>query len=289
MYSKNGGVSRVLIADDDPVIRRWLKSILESNRFEVVSMRDGRDAFRTLMADADFAGAVFDLSMPFLQGPDLIRYMRTEKRLMKIPVLMITAETAINALTTCLSAGATMVLPKPFTKQRLQQTLRMMLRDDSVGNKSESASSLPRPTQKVSSDEMRRPLIDRDDHEATLVDSVVDFSILNDLSDPQDNDDGLIIELIDLYLENGSRQVSEIKCAVEAKKAQLLKETAHALKGSSLTIGARGVGNICEQIEREQVGSSVLADLLTKLESTFGSTSEAFQLARRDRLVPVTA
>jgi len=204
---------------------------------------------------------------------------------MRIPVLMITAETASNALTACFSAGATIVLPKPFSKQRLQQTLRMMLGDDSIGKQRDTATSLPAANQRFTSPS--QPIVDRDEHETTVLDRAVDLSILNALDEPQD--DGLVIELIDLYLENSARQVSEIKCAIEAKKPQLLKQTAHALKGSSLTIGARGVGKVCEQIEREQIGSSVLADLLTKLESTFASTSAALQLARRNRLVPVAA
>jgi HPt (histidine-containing phosphotransfer) domain-containing protein len=98
-----------------------------------------------------------------------------------------------------------------------------------------------------------------------------------------------VVELIDLYLENAARQVSEIKGAVEAKKPQLLKQTAHALKGGSLTMGARRVGGICEQIEHEQIDSSVLVDLLTKLESAFASTSDIFRIERQNRSVPVAA
>ena len=276
---------RILIADDDPVVRHWLATILESDRFEVVLMNNGRDAFRTLMADADFSAAVFDVAMPYLQGPDLIRHMRTEKRLMRIPVLMITAETAVDTVTACFSAGATIVLPKPFTKQQLQQTLRMMLADDSIGKQRETANELP--TTMPGSNSPRQSIVDRDQHEATVLNCDVDLSILNALDEPRD--DGLVIELIDLYLENSARQVLEIKSAVEAKKPQLLKQTAHALKGSSLTIGACAVGRVCGQIELEQIGSSVLADLLTKLESTLASTSTAFQLVRRNRSVPVAA
>ena len=69
MYLKNGKtVSRVLIADDDPVIRHWLTSILESEGHSVVSTKDGRDAYRLLQGDANFAGAVFDMSMPYLEA-----------------------------------------------------------------------------------------------------------------------------------------------------------------------------------------------------------------------------
>jgi len=289
MRSANSqNIRRILVADDDPVVRHWLTTILETDRYEVVSMRDGREAYRALMNDAGFAAAIFDMSMPYLDGPDLIRHMRTEKRLMKIPVLIITAETAIQVVATCLSAGATVVLTKPFIKSRLQQTLRMMLGDMSIG-KSPVSASPSSIRERNASPEISLPIVDRDDHEASAGGRPVDFSILHDLANPQDSEDNIVNELIDLYLDNAARQVSEIKSAIAANKPHLLKESAHALKGSSLTIGAQALGKICEEIEREQLGSPMLPDLLTKLESAFAATGKAFQLERENRFAPVAA
>jgi DNA-binding response OmpR family regulator len=145
MNPNNGRpTSRVLIADDDPVIRHWITSILEADRYKVVSTSDGRDAYRLLQNDADFAGAVFDMSMPFLEGSDLIKFMRTEKRLMRIPVMLITAESDIRLVANGFAAGATVLLPKPFTRKRLQATLRMMLGPAAAFK----PTSLPTATQK---------------------------------------------------------------------------------------------------------------------------------------------
>lgn len=119
--------SRVLIVDDDPVIKDWLTSILEHDGYEVVSVRDGRQVYHLLQSDADFKGAVLNLSMPYLDGAELISYMRTEKRLMRIPVMLITTKTHTQDLVNGLAAGATVLLPKPFTKAVLQHVLRMML------------------------------------------------------------------------------------------------------------------------------------------------------------------
>jgi len=65
--------------------------------------------------------------MPYLEGLDLIRYMRTEKRLMRIPVVLITAEESIKLMADSFAAGATAFLPKPFTTDQLQNLLRMLL------------------------------------------------------------------------------------------------------------------------------------------------------------------
>ena len=119
--------TRVLIADDDPVIRCLIASVVKAEGYLPVEVKDGREAFQLLQSDANFKGAVLDMTMPCLNGIDLIRYMRTEKRLQRIPVMMITAEQDIKLMASSFSAGATAFLPKPFTPQQLQSAIRMLL------------------------------------------------------------------------------------------------------------------------------------------------------------------
>ena len=119
--------NRILIADDDPVIRHLVTSIVNKLGYTPVTLNDGRAVFSLLKADADFKAAILDMSMPYLQGLDLIRYMRTEKRLMRIPVLLVTAEQSIKVMADSFAAGASAFLPKPFTPDQLQSLLRMVL------------------------------------------------------------------------------------------------------------------------------------------------------------------
>ena len=98
-----------------------------------------------------------------------------------------------------------------------------------------------------------------------------------------------MVELIDLYLENASIQISEINAAVKDGNQVGLKQAAHALKGSSLTMGARSIGKTCDVIERELIGSAGVAELLKKIEREFVATSEIFKHERQIRLVPVAA
>lgn len=119
--------ARVLIADDDPVMRRLLKSIVMKEGYDAVVVDDGREAYRILQSDADFRGAIFDMMMPHLQGLDIIRYMRTEKRLQRIPVMMVSADRDLSLMATSFVAGATVFLTKPFNLEQLQTTLRILL------------------------------------------------------------------------------------------------------------------------------------------------------------------
>lgn len=126
MFKKRSS-TRVLVADDDPVIRHLVTAVLKQRGFTAVTVNDGREAVRVLQSDANFRAAIFDMSMPHLEGLDLIHYMRTEKRLMRVPVMMITAERDIKLMAKTLSAGATAFLPKPFTSDQLENALRMLL------------------------------------------------------------------------------------------------------------------------------------------------------------------
>lgn len=116
-----------MVADDDPAILRLVSTILEKEGFSVVTARDGREAYQALQADSDFTAGVFDVVMPHITGPELVRHMRTEKRFMRIPVMMMTAEQDPKLSSDSFAAGAVVFLPKPFTTAQLQTMLRMLV------------------------------------------------------------------------------------------------------------------------------------------------------------------
>jgi len=118
---------RILIADDDPVMRKLLTSIVRNEGYDAVVVDDGREAYRILQADSDFKAGIFDMMKPHLEGLDIIRYMRTEKRLQRIPVMMISAERDLQLMARSFEAGATLFLTKPFNSDQILGTLRILL------------------------------------------------------------------------------------------------------------------------------------------------------------------
>jgi CheY-like chemotaxis protein len=118
---------RILVADDDPAILRLVTTLLEKDNYTVVTARDGREAYKHLQSDPSFIAAVLDVVMPHISGPELVRYMKTEKRLMRIPVMMMTAEQDPKLSSDSFAAGAVVFLPKPFTTAQLQIMLQMLI------------------------------------------------------------------------------------------------------------------------------------------------------------------
>jgi CheY-like chemotaxis protein len=118
---------RMLVADDDPAILRLIATILEKENYTVVTARDGREAYKILQTDPDFTAAILDVVMPHISGPELVRYMKSEQRLKRIPVMMMTAEQDPKLSSDSFAAGAIVFLPKPFTTAQLQIMLQMLI------------------------------------------------------------------------------------------------------------------------------------------------------------------
>ena len=120
-------IDRILVADDDPAILRLVCAIIAKEGYAAVPAHDGREAFGLLQNDASFLAAIFDVVMPHIEGPELVRFMKSSPALARIPVMMMTAEQNPKLSSDSFAAGAVVFLPKPFTTSQLQIMLRMLI------------------------------------------------------------------------------------------------------------------------------------------------------------------
>lgn len=118
---------RILVADDDAQTGELLNSVGQQQGYKIVSVADGREAFRLLRRDADFSLVIFNLTMSHLPGVDIVRHMKTEKRLMSIPVILVSGEGGLTSVAECFAAGAMAFLAKPFGLEQLRRTVRLAL------------------------------------------------------------------------------------------------------------------------------------------------------------------
>ncbi|MEJ7710204.1 MAG: response regulator [Pyrinomonadaceae bacterium] len=115
------GRGKVLVAEDDPVTLSIITDVIEKEGYTVIAARDGREAYNLLRRDADIEAAVFDVMMPHIVGTDLLRYIRHNKLLKDIPILIITAQTSINIQTDVFASGVSQFAVKPFTRAELRR------------------------------------------------------------------------------------------------------------------------------------------------------------------------
>lgn len=116
---------RILIAEDDPKLRKTLVHIFEHNHYAVDSVDNGMDAFEFASTDA-YDGLVLDIMMPGMDGIDLIQKLRANG--VTTPALFLTARTEVHQRIEGLDAGADDYLPKPFATQELLARVRAILR-----------------------------------------------------------------------------------------------------------------------------------------------------------------
>lgn len=129
-YRQSLNSNRVLIADDDPVLLDIVQTLVESEGYEAVTAQDGRDAYRILHKDADFRAVIFDMVMPHLEGSDLLHQMQAEKRLSRIPVIIMSSSNDLKMLSKGFGAGAVAFVPKPFTPEQMRNVLRLITAKD---------------------------------------------------------------------------------------------------------------------------------------------------------------
>src|SRR5437868_13041787 len=115
----------------------------------------------------------------------------------------------------------------------------------------------------------------------------VDMSMLNDLAAAQvAGAPDLIVELIDLYLEDTLRRMANMQAAIAATDNAALKQSAHAPRGSSASLGARQMAALCAELEGLASADSwpTARALLNRLQQAFADVRQAFAAERQRRM-----
>jgi DNA-binding response OmpR family regulator len=118
---------RILVAEDHPSLGEDLKQGLERSRYAVDLVTDGEDALSmSLVVSYDLI--ILDVMLPSLSGFEVCRQLRNQKRTM--PILFLTALSAIDDRVTGLDLGGDDYLTKPFAFREFEARVRALLRRD---------------------------------------------------------------------------------------------------------------------------------------------------------------
>jgi len=118
---------KALVVDDSRAMRMILRRTLTELGYEVKEAGGGRDALTVLGTEQPPPSLMLvDWNMPEMSGLELVQKVRGEPRYAKVSVLMVTTETEVEQMTAALSAGANEYMMKPFTKEILEDKLRLL-------------------------------------------------------------------------------------------------------------------------------------------------------------------
>jgi signal transduction histidine kinase/CheY-like chemotaxis protein len=220
--AKNAGgpKMRVLLVEDNVVNQRVALGLL-NRRGHVVSVAgNGREAL-DILEQEKFDVVLMDLQMPVMGGLDATREIRRREAATSehVRIVAMTAHAMTGDRDRCLSGGMDGYMSKPINPQLLFSVV-------------EQPPTSPRPAENPAA----APKPKTFDRQA-LLDRVA-------------GDESLMSDVIKIFLEECPKQLGAIRNAVEQKNPQLIRTTAHALKGAAGNLGANGLFEASGMVER---------------------------------------
>lgn len=115
----------VLVVEDNPLHQRILTLLLANCGVSCHVVASGVEALNVLSTNRSYAAVLMDWKMPELDGLESTRRIRALERSQgaRIPIIALTAHALVGAREECLQAGMDDYLSKPFTGERLRQTV----------------------------------------------------------------------------------------------------------------------------------------------------------------------
>ena len=124
---------KFLIVDDFSTMRRIVRNLLKELGYNNADeAEDGQIALSKLRSGL-FNFVVSDINMPNMNGFELLREIRADDQLKKLPVLLVTAEAKKEDIVLAAQIGANGYIVKPFTKATLEEKVNLILKKVGLG------------------------------------------------------------------------------------------------------------------------------------------------------------
>ena len=147
-------MTKVLVVDDEPQIRRALRTSLEAHGYEVTAVGTGEEGV-LYVADSAPDLVLLDLGLPDIDGTEVVRRVRAFS---EVPVIVLSVRDGPQDKVGALDAGADDYVTKPFAMEELLARARAALRRRAVGGPV-AAAPVVRPARQL---DLARRLVTRD-------------------------------------------------------------------------------------------------------------------------------
>ena len=113
---------RVLVVDDDPLVRNLLSAVLHDANFDLIEAVDGHEALAIAASNPPDV-VVLDVMMPGIDGYEVCRMLRADPDFATTRIVILTAKSAPGAREDAIRAGADAFFTKPFSPLDLIETV----------------------------------------------------------------------------------------------------------------------------------------------------------------------
>jgi two-component system chemotaxis response regulator CheY len=118
---------KIMIVDDCNTTRKLLGHYLRSRGYSVVFAENGLDALEKLAIN-DVSLVMTDLNMPYMDGIELIKTIRSDSELSEMPILMVTTENDDIERAKAISSGANGYMIKPVTGDDIAENIKSIVK-----------------------------------------------------------------------------------------------------------------------------------------------------------------
>ena len=126
---------RILIVDDEEVLRDVLETVLRREGFDVLLASSGEEALSVLDGADEIDLVILDIMLPGISGIDTLRSIRVSTP--ALPVIIITAFSSIDGAIEAMKHGAFHYIPKPFKNEEVVLTVNKALEQRRLSNENE--------------------------------------------------------------------------------------------------------------------------------------------------------
>jgi PAS domain S-box-containing protein len=249
---RRGG--KILVVEDNTVNQKVAVAMIESLGYGAEAVGNGIEAVEACSRQT-YEAILMDCQMPQMDGFKATAFIRQREGLShRTPIIALTASVTAEDRQRCLAAGMDDYLSKPVPREALASTLRKWIATPGTPPPVETAST---PSALPASHPLR---------------------VLEAHAGPR-----ALAEVIDVFLQTIPRRLDDLRQAHARADVDSIRALAHSLKGASAQIGARGMADLCVQIEAVVRGGEVtaLGELLTALESDYAVVSASLREERR--------
>jgi DNA-binding response OmpR family regulator len=123
-------IKKILVVDDESMIRNFLSTVLTLDGYQVFTSNDGIEAIENIDEYSPDL-VITDLAMPFCDGINLTRMLRTTLKYRAMPVLMLSGADS-GRLLTAIDVGANAILRKPIHPDLLLKCVRLWVGEPKI-------------------------------------------------------------------------------------------------------------------------------------------------------------
>jgi len=118
--------SKILYVEDDPSFSRYLGFLLEKEGYQVISANNGLTGFRKAQEEKPDL-LILDVMLPGLDGFTICHRLRTELKLIDLPIIILSAKGQDADRAEAMRVGANVFLSKPVEREVLLNTIKSLL------------------------------------------------------------------------------------------------------------------------------------------------------------------